>query len=453
MASKVYFMDDRAKAIQDSLVAKMLTVFEAAGLQNIVSPGDIVAIKLHMGEYNNTAYLRPVYARALVDKVKELGGEPMVVDTTTLPYTPFASRITALDHLNTIHRNGYTSACLGCPIIIGDGFLGSDDVRIDLPEGFILKEQYVASAIAMADSMIVLSHFKGHPMGVYGGAIKNIGVGCASKRGKYNLHMGGHPKYGFNARPFYPQLCKGAECPTMTLCNTVCPEDALHVNAEGIVWEEKKCTGCQACFGILVICGVGFIQDDYFDSQAAAMADSALAVMKTFKPGKVGCLSLAIDMSPWCDCVSFSDRSFLPNMGVFASMDPVALDVACLDKATASYGVPGSAAEDKGVMEPGMRKMSPCGSVVGVDEMIQPNTAEKIGLGTKEYELITVPQPENVLPFLPSMKPVGMKLRPLYGLQHVLPEGGFKRMEEVNLEEVRGNGVGIHGKTHSHKAD
>ncbi len=453
MASKVFYMDDRAKAIQDSLVAKMLTVFDAAGLQNCISPGDIVAIKLHMGEFNNTAYLRPVYARAMVDKVKELGGEPMVVDTTTLPYTPFASRITALDHLNTVHRNGYTSASVGCPIIIGDGFLGSDDVRVDLPEGFILQEQYVASAIAMADAMIVLSHFKGHPMGVYGGAIKNIGVGCASKRGKYNLHMGGHPKYGYNARPFYPQLCKGAECPAMTLCNTVCPEDALHVSAEGIVWEEKKCTGCQACFGILVICGVAFIQDDYFDSQAAAMADSALAVVKTFQPGKVGCVNLAIDMSPWCDCVSFSDRSFLPNLGVFASMDPVALDVACLDKATASYGIPGSAAEDKGVMEPGMRKMSPCGSVVGVDEMIQPNTAEKIGLGTKEYELITVPQPENVLPFLPSMKPVGMKLRPLYGTQHVLPDGGFKRKLEVNLEEVRGNGVGIHGKAHSHKAD
>ncbi|MBI4831430.1 MAG: DUF362 domain-containing protein [Candidatus Lindowbacteria bacterium] len=107
MASKVYYMDDRAKAIQDSLVAKMLTVFEAAGLQNTISPGDTVAIKLHMGEYNNTAYLRPVYARALVDKVKELGGEPMVVDTTTLPYTPFASRITALDYLNTAYRNGY----------------------------------------------------------------------------------------------------------------------------------------------------------------------------------------------------------------------------------------------------------------------------------------------------------------------------------------------------------
>ncbi|GAB4333355.1 MAG: DUF362 domain-containing protein [Candidatus Abyssubacteria bacterium] len=452
MPSKVYYMDDRAKAIQDSLVAKMLTVFEAAGLQNTISPGDVVAIKLHMGEYNNTAYLRPVYVRALVDKVKELGGEPMVVDTTTLPYTPFAHRATALDHLNTIERNGFTSATVGCPIVIGDGYLGSDDVRIDLPEGFILKEQYVAMAIAQADAMIALTHFKGHPMGVYGGAIKNIGVGCASKRGKYNLHMGLHPKYGLNARPFYPQLCKGAECTNMLLCNNICPEDSLHVTEEGITWEREKCKGCQACFGVLVLCGVGFIPDDHFDVGAAAMADSALAVMKTFKPGKVGFINMAIDMSPWCDCVSFSDRSFLPNLGVFASMDPVAIDVAGLDMATASMGVPGSMAEDKGVLEPGMRKMTSCGSVIGVDEMIQPNTAEKIGLGTKEYELITVPQPENVLPFLPTMKPVGLRLRPLFTLQHVVPEGGFKRAKEVDLEEVRGDGAGIHGKTHSSEA-
>ncbi len=452
MASKVYYMDDRAKAIQDSLVAKMLTVFEAAGLQNTISPGDTVAIKLHMGEYNNTAYLRPVYARALVDKVKELGGEPMVVDTTTLPYTPFASRITALDYLNTAYRNGYTPATLGCPVIIGDGFLGADDIRVDLPEGFILKEQYVATAIAMADAMIALTHFKGHPMGVYGGAIKNIGVGCASKKGKYNLHMGGHSRYGLNARPFYPQLCKKSDCASMTLCNTVCPENALHISDEGIIWQRDKCTGCSACFGILVLCGVGFIPDDYFDSAAAAMADSAKAVMNTFKHGKVGFINLAIDMSPWCDCVSFSDRSFLPNLGVFASMDPVAIDVACLDMATQSYGVPGSIAEEKGVMEPGMRKLTSCGSVIGIDEMIQPNTGAKIGLGKKEYELINVPQPENVLPFLPSMKPVGIKLRPFYGVEHVIPEGGFKRKEEVDFEEVRGNGVGIHGKTHPSKA-
>jgi len=96
-------------------------------------------------------------------------------------------------------------------------------------------------------------------------------------------------------------------------------------------------------------------------------------------------------------------------------------------------------------MEPGIRKLTSCGSFVGVDEMIQPNTAEKIGLGIKDYELVNVPQPEDVVEFLPSIMPIGMKLRPRYAVQHVLPEGGFKRADEVNLEEVRGNGAGVHG--------
>jgi hypothetical protein len=231
----------------------------------------------------------------------------------------------------------------------------------------------------------------------------------------------------------------------------MCPEDAIHITEEGINWEKDKCTGCQCCFGVLVMCGTAMFTEDHFDVSAAAMADSALATMKTFKPGKVGFINMAIDMSPWCDCVSFSDRSFLPNLGVFASMDPVAIDIAGLDKSTASYGVPGSMAEDKGVMEPGIRKLTSCGSFVGVDEMIQPNTAEKIGLGTQEYELVNVPQPEDVLAFLPSIMPIGMKLRPKYAVQHVLPEGGFKREKEVNLEEVRGNGARVHGEANKSK--
>ncbi|HMK64859.1 MAG TPA: DUF362 domain-containing protein [Thermodesulfobacteriota bacterium] len=180
--SKVYFMDDRSSSIETSLVAKMLTLFDAAGFGEMIQPGSVTAIKLHMGEFNNTAYLRPVYVRALVEKVKSLGGNPMVVDTTTLPYWPFTSRSTALDYLNTVARNGFTQSALGCPIVIADGYIGTDDVRIDLPEGFILKEQYIGTGIALADCMIALTHFKGHPMGTYGGALKNIGVGCASKR-------------------------------------------------------------------------------------------------------------------------------------------------------------------------------------------------------------------------------------------------------------------------------
>ena len=133
MASKVYYMGPRSSSPQTGMVPKMLTVFEAAGFDGIIKPGDVVAIKLHCGEWNNSAYLRPVYARALADRVKALGGRPFVCDTSTLPYTTYPSRTTALDLMVTAERNGYNSATLGCPFICADGFLGTDDYRVDLP--------------------------------------------------------------------------------------------------------------------------------------------------------------------------------------------------------------------------------------------------------------------------------------------------------------------------------
>jgi len=157
MVSKVYFMDARSFSPQTSLIAKMIAVFNAASFEKLIKPGDVVAIKLHCGEWNNTAYLRPVYARTIADKVKSLGGRPFVCDTVTLPYSLYPSRSTGLDLMVTAERNGYNSATLGCPFIIADGFMGTDDYHVDLPEGYLLKEAYIAEGIAAADVLITLS--------------------------------------------------------------------------------------------------------------------------------------------------------------------------------------------------------------------------------------------------------------------------------------------------------
>ena len=199
MPSTVYTMEMRSHSTQTGLVAQALRLFEAAGYDDLVNPGDIVAVKIHCGEWNNTAYLRPVYARAICDRIKELGGKPFVCDTTTLTYSPTADRVTAPDLMRVAERNGFTSATLGAPFIAADGFNGTDDVHVDLPEGYILQEAYIAKALALADSAIVLTHFKGHPLGMVGGSIKNMGIGAQSKRGKYNVHMGGHPTYSLPA--------------------------------------------------------------------------------------------------------------------------------------------------------------------------------------------------------------------------------------------------------------
>lgn len=436
--AEVYFMDDRSQSIETSLVAKMLTLFDAADFGKMIKPGDVVAIKLHMGEFNNTAYLRPVYVRALVEKIKSLGGDPMVVDTTTLPYWPHASRATALDYLNTVARNGFTHASLGCPIVIADGYIGTDDMIIDLPEGFILKEQYIGTGIALADSMIALSHFKGHPMGTYGGAIKNIGVGCASKRGKLNLHLGGHPRYGLKTRHWMPERCEKEECPDYEVCLDLCPAGAIEHTKKSVEFHRDRCIGCMACLGVVTMCGVAFLPDDFFDMTAAAITDSALAAVKAVGEGKVGYINMALDIAPWCDCVNFSDRPIIPNLGLFASWDPVALDSACIQKSKDAAGMPDSLAMAKGVMEPGLPKFSACGSFLGVSEEIQPNVGEKIGMGTREYELIEVPAAEDATPFLCTQIPAGAKLGKVFAKKgDVYPPGGFKRSDEEDLEEMR----------------
>ena len=378
MGSKVFFMDDRATTFQDSLVAKTLALFETAGFADMIRPHDVVAIKMHMGEWNNTAYLRPVYARALVDRIKSLGGVPFVTDTTTMPYNVWSSRVSALDHLNTDERNGFNSGTVGCPVIIADGFMGTDDVHVDLPEGLVLKEAWVATAIALADVVIMLSHFKGHGVGVVGGAIKNLGVGCASKRGKFNLHGCGDPRYSLASSIFHPEKCRGRECPTWQLCDSVCAFDAFHITEGGPVFDREK---CRSCFShrSTVTCGALQPPQDWGEANPAAIADAALGALKALGHRRIGFINLAIDVAPMCDCLGWSDRPIVPNIGVFASKDPVAIDTACLDAVTAAPGVPGSVAELKGVDARGAIKHDKCSSLVGASQFIQVKAGQKNG--------------------------------------------------------------------------
>jgi hypothetical protein len=374
----------------------------------------------------------------LVDKIKSLGGDPFVVDTTTL-LGLYASRATAVDYLKTAARNGFTYGTLGCPVVIGDGFIGNDDVRVDLPEGFILQEQYVASGIALADAMIALTHFKGHPVGTYGGSIKNIGVGCASKRGKYNLHLSRHPKYGFHMRPHYPERCKGKQCPTWETCEICCPEGAIKIAEDTINWNHDKCHGCFACLGVLH-CGALELMPDWFEATTAGISDSAKAVVKTFAPGKVGFINLAIDIVPWCDCVTFSDRPIIPNMGVFASYDPVAMDTLCVKMAQDAEGVQGSAAEDHDVMDPGTMKFAVCSSWLpggAKSEDIQLNAGAYNGLGSKEYELIEVGKTKVPSNFLYSSEPLTPRFGRHMQMHPVFPADSFRWVEEVDLAKLR----------------
>jgi len=427
------------------MVSKMVTVFEAAGFENLIKRGDLVAIKVHCGEWDNTAYLRPVYARTLADTVKALGGRPFVCDTTTLPYSPTSSRSTGLDLMVTAERNGYTSGALGCPFICADGLMGTDDFRVDIPEGYILKEAYIAQAVAVADVLIALSHFKGHAAGVFGGAIKNLGIGAQSKRGKFNVHVAGHPKYGIVASTtFRPENCKGRKGEeNWQILEDICPYGCFHVTETSIEWERERCCECRSCLGPMAGRGIFELSDLNFKALGAAIADACLATVNTVGRDKTAFINMAIDLSPRCDCVGFSDSPILPNLGVFAGFDPVAVDKACLDMSRDTGGIPGSNAEEMDVLEAGAHKFDTCAPLLsGLYEDIQVNTGEIIGLGTRNYELVRVKeQPLQKFIFPPDPRPSGLRLRGKFARIPVFPferhDGtGFSRKEEVDLEYI-----------------
>ena len=188
--AKVYFTDFHTKAFGDGLPSKLKKLIKAAGIGRIDMDGKFAAIKLHFGELGNISFLRPNYAKAVADVVKELGGHPFLTDCNTL-YP--GSRKNALEHLYCAWENGFTPLTVGCPILIGDGLKGTDDISVPVKGGEYIKEAKIGRAIMDADIFISLTHFKGHEMTGFGGAIKNIGMGCGSRAGKKDQHNDGKP--------------------------------------------------------------------------------------------------------------------------------------------------------------------------------------------------------------------------------------------------------------------
>ncbi len=176
--SKVYFSDFRTKAFGDGLPSKLKTLIRRAGIDQIDFDNKFVAIKMHFGELGNISYLRPNYAKAVADVVKELGGKPFLTDCNTL-YV--GRRKNALEHMDAAYENGFSPFSTGCQIIIGDGLKGTDDVEVPVEGAEYIESAKIGRAIMDADVFISLNHFKGHEATGFGGAIKNIGMGCGSK--------------------------------------------------------------------------------------------------------------------------------------------------------------------------------------------------------------------------------------------------------------------------------
>ena len=213
-ASTVYYTDFRCP-VGTSLTEKLRRLCIAAGIKSIDMDGKFVAIKMHFGELGNLAFLRPNYAKVVADLCKEQGGQPFLTDCNTL-YP--GSRKNALEHLSCAQENGFWPMTTGCQILIGDGLRGTDELEVPVPNGEYCKTAKIGRAIMDADIFISLTHFKGHEATGFGGAIKNIGMGCGSRAGKMEQHSSGKPAV-------QEELCRGCH-----RCAKECGSDAIRYN-------------------------------------------------------------------------------------------------------------------------------------------------------------------------------------------------------------------------------
>ena len=369
--AKVYFADFRCPSWRENLPQKLARLMMTAGFGDIDMDGKFVAIKMHFGEPGTLAYLRPNWAKVVVDLVKSQGGKPFLTDCNTL-YV--GGRKNALDHLESAYVNGFTPYSTGCHVIIADGLKGNDEVEVPVEGGEYVKEAKIGRAVMDADIFVSLTHFKGHEQAGMGGTLKNIGMGCGSRAGKMEQHNAGKP------------FVKQKNCIGCRACAKICAHDAPQFGPDGKASiDHTKCVGCARC---LAICPKDAIVSA-LDEAPAILNKKIAEYTKAVVDGRP-CfhVSLVLDVSPNCDCHAENDVPIVPNVGMFASFDPVALDQACADAVLAQTPMRNSAAFDENC---------DC-SDKDIFHAVHPDTewqvclehAEKLGLGTREYELIKI---------------------------------------------------------------
>jgi hypothetical protein len=356
-------------SVKENLLAKVVRLADMLDLKQIVPPRGLVAIKLHFGEKGNTAYIRPTFVRQIVDHVRALGAFPFLTDANTL-YA--GTRGNSVSHLHTAVENGFSFSVVNAPLIIADGLRGASYAAVKIQQELI-KTAYVGTEIAEADGLISLAHFKGHELSGFGGTIKNLGMGCASRRGKMVQHADVSPKI------------TRKKCVGCGECVEHCAQSAIALREQKAVIDAKKCIGCGEC---ILICSNKAI-DVRWNADIALfqkkMVEYTLAVLKG-KEGKIAFLNFLTQISPACDCYGHSDAPIVHDLGIMASVDPVAIDQASVDMVNRQKALENTSLEAN--QNPGgdkFRALYP-----KVDWTIQLEYAERIGLGSREYELVTI---------------------------------------------------------------
>ena len=370
--SKVYFTNLRTTP-SSNLLDKMERLVKRAGITNIDFKNQFVAMKIHFGEPGNLAYIRPNYAARMATLLRSLGAKPFLTDCNTL-YS--GRRSNAVDHLESAMENGFNPISAKCEVIIADGLKGTDYREIEI-NGEYCKAPKIGAAIVDADIVLTMNHFKGHEQTGFGGALKNLGMGCASVGGKLELHSASQP------------IIDRENCKSCNICVKHCAHDAIHLDGNKIATiDYEKCVGCGQCVALCQYDAAVMGDGDTSERLNYKIAEYSKAVLLD-KPNFH--ISFIMNVSPECDCWNHNDAAIVPDLGIAASFDPVALDKACADIVI-----------NAPILETGNRLSdSPHHDhLEGCDKfhIMHPETnwqaglehAEKIGLGTQEYELITV---------------------------------------------------------------
>ncbi len=360
MASVVYMAGPHGRSASANNYVKVERLCDALNLKKVVKKGEPCGIKLHFGEYGNNTHLNPGFVRRVVNKVSAAGAKPFLTDSTTL-YS--GMRNNAVDHLKVAYLHGFTPAVVDAPVIIADGLFGENGVpvRIDCKH---FAEVYIADVIDRAPSLVVLSHFKGHEMAGFGGAIKNLAMGGACVRGKRDQH-GVHVNID------------EAKCVGCGRCVKVCPQKALSLVDKKSHVDVRKCIGCFECITVCPVKAIGIDWATEMKPFIERMTEYALGVVKG-RQKRLCYINFVMNVTPDCDCVQWSDLPIVPNLGILASHDPVALDQACLDLVNKAPALDPKLADAPDKFKArwphteGERQLS---------------YAEELGMGTREYTI------------------------------------------------------------------
>lgn len=356
MNSKVYFIgaakSDGAKTICD----KISKIIETAGIGSCLLPGDLTAIKVHFGEKGNNGHLKPEWIRPVSKLIQKYGARPFITETCTL-YK--GERSDAVAHLILAHQHGFTLAATGAPVVIADGLLGADEVTVKI-DAKHYREVPVAAAVVRSQSMVVMSHVTGHLKAGLGATIKNIGMGASSRKGKLSQHSSVKPSV------------IGKKCKACGQCVKWCPAGAVVLRDNVAFIDSGKCIGCGECLAVCRFNAVAYNWEVSSRDLQEKMAEHALGAVKD-KMDKCLFLNFIIHVTKDCDCMNFAQEPVIDDIGILASKDPVAVDVAALDLISQNAG-----------------KSLKSVSYPELNENIQIQHAVEIGLGSDKYELAII---------------------------------------------------------------